>query len=274
MTKHKLDSYDRDEVVVFKDVCFAYADREVLHNISFAVKKNSFVGVVGPNGGGKTTLLRLMLGLITPGRGAITVMGNRPQKVRGRIGYVMQHMDYDSRFPARVVDIVLMGRIGHRPVGPFGRDDQLKAAHALEQVGLGGFEKRTFSELSGGQQQRVLIAQALSSEPELLLLDEPTANIDIEGERAIHSMLTSLKKHMTIISVSHNVNTVLKAVTHVLCVNNTAVLNPIEELHPDTIAQTYGNEIAVLHHEFSCHVYDASRAHKMPHKDDSEESEK
>lgn len=268
MSKENISEMKKD-AVTFTDVCFAYAEEEVLHNLSFSIAPNSFVGVVGPNGGGKTTLLRLMLGLIAPDRGTVSVLGTRPRKARKRIGYVMQHMDYDSRFPALVLDIVLMGRIGQRPMGPYSREDVRKAQQSLAHVGLSGFDKRSFSELSGGQQQRVLIAQALSGEPELLLLDEPTANIDMEGEQAIHSMLTALKQHMTIVSVSHNVNTVLKAATHVLCVNKTAVLNPIEELHPDTIAHTYGNEIAVIHHEASCHVYDSSRSRQIPHRDQS-----
>ncbi|MBD3344158.1 MAG: ATP-binding cassette domain-containing protein [Chitinivibrionales bacterium] len=252
-------------LVEFTKVCFSYGRHEVLHNVSFTIEANSFVGIVGPNGGGKTTLLRLLLGLIKPERGTIRVFGKSPQKARAQTGYVMQHMEYDSRFPATVMDIVLMGRVHNHWVGPYSREDKRHAEKALEEVGMKGMELKPFAELSGGQQQRTLIAQALSGEPKILILDEPTANIDIEGEQAIHSTLSSLKEKMTILSVSHNVNTVISTVSHVLCVNRTAVINPIDELHPDTIAKTYGGTMAVLHHAMNCHVFDHSRTQTLPH---------
>ncbi len=253
-------------IIQFTDVCFSYEEQEVLHNVSFGVEPNCFVGVVGPNGGGKTTLLRLLLGLEKPDRGKVTVFGKHPSETRKEVAYVMQHMHYDPKFPASVLDIVLMGRIGIRRIGMYGADDKKAAAAALEKVGLPNYETRGFARLSGGQQQRVLIAQALSGEPRLLLLDEPTANIDQEGEKAIHAMLTDLRDKLTIVSVSHNVNTVLSTVTHVLCVNGTAVLNPISELHPDTIARTYGDEMAVLRHAYNCHIFDSSRTKGTPHR--------
>jgi zinc transport system ATP-binding protein len=254
-----------EPAVQFADVCFSYGEQEVLHNVSFALDRGSFVGVVGPNGGGKTTLLRLALGLLRPHRGRVSVFGMRPEHCRGRVGYVMQHMQYDPRFPATSLDIVLMGRAGIRRFGPYTGEDRQRAHYALAQVGLPDVGRRPFAQLSGGQRQRVLIAQALASDPELLLLDEPTANVDSEGERAIHDLLLSLNEHLTIVSVSHNVNMVLRTVTHVLCVNATAVLNPIAELHPDTLARASGGDMAVLHHERSCHVYDPTDSRARPH---------
>ncbi len=256
---------DTEPVVRFINVCFSYGDHEVLHNLSFAVHPGSFVGVVGPNGGGKTTLLRLALGLERPHRGRVEVFGGRPEASRGAVGYVMQHMQYDPRFPATVMDIVLMGRSGRNRIGPYRAADREAAAEALVAVGLADLGRRPFAQLSGGQRQRVLIAQALAGKPRLLLLDEPTANVDIEGEQAIHQLLSTLNRTLTIMSVSHNVNMVLRTVTHVLCVNGTAAMNPIRELHPDIVARASGGDMAVLHHEVSCHVFDPTLSRSSPH---------
>jgi zinc transport system ATP-binding protein len=220
---------------------------------------------VGPNGGGKTTMLRLTLGLEHPRRGHVHVFGKSPETCRGQVGYVMQHMQYDPRFPATVLDIVLMGRAGLRRIGPFRTEDRDICEQTLVQVGLTGFERRPFAQLSGGQRQRVLIAQALAGKPRLLLLDEPTANVDTEGERAIHELLTALNQTLTIVSVSHNVNMVLRTVSHVLCVNGTAAMNPIRDLHPDIVARARGGDMAVLHHELNCHVFDSGLACTGPH---------
>ncbi|MBD3322536.1 MAG: ATP-binding cassette domain-containing protein [Chitinivibrionales bacterium] len=253
-------------IIEFTNVCFSYGRREVLHNVTFAIEPNSFVGIVGPNGGGKTTLLKLILGLLRPERGQIRVFGGPPEKARPKTGYVMQHMQYDPRFPATVLDIVLIGRVHNHHIGPYSRNDKIHAENALEKVGMSGMSSVSFAELSGGQQQRVLIAQALSGDPEILLLDEPTANIDSDGEQAINDLLSSLRKRMTVIAVSHNVNTVFSTVSHVLCVNRTAVINPIDQLHPDTLDMADGGTMTVLHHALNCHVFDHSQTQSTPHR--------
>ncbi|MBD3393598.1 MAG: ATP-binding cassette domain-containing protein [Chitinivibrionales bacterium] len=245
-------------VVAFRNVCFSYTDTEVLHDVSFSVEPGSFVGVVGPNGGGKTTLLRLILGLEKPDKGGISVFGGDPQHARHRIGYMTQHMLYDERFPATVLDIALMGRAGRHAWGPYTVEDRRAARDALSRVGMAAGESRPFASLSGGQQQRVLIAQALAVEPEVLLLDEPTANVDIEGEGAIHELLDSLANTLTVISVSHNVNTVLRSVSHVMCVNRTIAMSRLDDLNPETLTRARGGDIAVLHHELNCRVFDKS----------------
>lgn len=245
-----------EPVVSFEKVCFSYTDLEVLHNVTFAVESKTFLGVVGPNGGGKTTLLRLMLGLEHPARGTIAVLGESPEKARRHIGYVMQHMQYDERFPATVLDIALMGRAGQRFWGPYSRKDHSAARDALGLVNMADLGNRSFAALSGGQRQRVLIAQALAVEPRILVLDEPTANIDLEGEEAIHRLLSSLAHHLTVISVSHNLTTVLNCVSHVLCVNKTADINRLDQMNPQVLAHAWGSDLAVLHHALSCQVFD------------------
>jgi zinc transport system ATP-binding protein len=245
----------KQPVLNFENVCFSYGDDEVLHDINFIINSYWFVGIVGPNGGGKTTLLRLALGLENPGRGTIFLLGDSPTIRRKDVGYVMQHHQYDDHFPVNVLDVVLMGQARPHMIGFFKKSDKQAAMAILDKVGMTGLAKRPFASLSGGQRQRTLIAQALVGSPRLLLLDEPTANIDSEGEAAINELLRSLAGEQTILMVSHNVNTVLECATHVLCVNRSAVLNPLSEMHPDFLERARGGGIAVLHHELNCGVF-------------------
>lgn len=242
-------------IIEVSNLCFAYEEQEVLHNVNFSVEKNSFLGIVGPNGGGKTTLMRLLVGLETPGSGKVTVFGKSPRDARESIGYVMQHLHYDTSFPVTVLDVVLMGRAHKKGFGPYNKSDRKLAENALEEVAMSDFHNRPFPALSGGQRQRVLIAQALAREPELLLLDEPTANIDRAGEEAIHNLLYKLANHKTVISVSHNINTVLNCVSHVLCVNKSVAMHRLDEMQPEVLERARGGDIALLHHAVDCSVY-------------------
>jgi zinc transport system ATP-binding protein len=260
---------DRETVVRFSHVCFSYGHEEVLCDIDFTVEERWFVGIVGPNGGGKTTLLRLALGLEKPDSGTVRLLGDAPTVNRKHVGYVMQHQQFDDRFPISVLDVVLMGLSHGRTIGFFGKQEAKTARETLEQVGIANLAKRPFTQLSGGQRQRALIAQALVGKPRLLMLDEPTANIDSEGETAIHELLRKLAGEQTILMVSHNVNTVLECATHVLCVNRTAVLNPLAEMHPDILQRARGGGIAVLHHELNCGVFNRPSYCRREDKPDS-----
>jgi len=246
---------EKNAVLEFNHLCFSYENDEVLHDIDFSIDPQWFVGIVGPNGGGKTTLLRLALGLEKPSRGSVTLLGKDPVLMRKAVGYVMQHQQFDPRFPVSVLDVVLMGLSHGCKIGFFGKKDKDKAIEVLEQVGIAELVNRSYAQLSGGQRQRVLIAQALVGKPRLLMLDEPTANIDAEGEAAIHELLRNLAGEQTILMVTHNVNTVLQCTTHVLCVNRSAVLNSFSDMHPDILERARGGGIAVLHHELSCGVF-------------------
>jgi zinc transport system ATP-binding protein len=256
-----------DQIMLrFTDVCFAYERAEVLHNVSLAIRAGSLVAVVGPNGGGKSTFVKLVLGLLKPSRGRVSVMGENPEGSRSRIGYVPQHLQYDSAFPVSALDVVLMGRAQRHWIGPYRRADKAAAMLALERVHLAPLASRGFRQLSGGERQRVLIAQALVSDPELLLLDEPTANVDSVVEHVIYNLLHELNAHMTIVVVSHNLNVVTRYASHVACVNRTASILPMTELTEDKLKAVFHGDLAVLQHEQSCQVYDPTPAMQVPHR--------
>ena len=167
-------------VIEFEGVSFAYpGGPEVISNATFSVHDGESVCTIGPNGGGKSTLLKLMLGLVKPQAGRLKVLGTTPSRARTQIGYMPQHLNFDPRFPVTTLDLVLMGRLGIAPLGPFRKPDRDAAMAALERVRMADCAKQPFSSLSGGQRQRVLIARALASDPKILLLDE--LDIDRSG---------------------------------------------------------------------------------------------
>jgi len=249
----------------FNDVCFAYERQEVLHNVDLSVPDKSLVAVVGPNGGGKTTLVKLALGLVKPQRGTVHVFGVAPERRRHSIGYVAQHLGFDPEFPVSVMDVVLMGRADRHWLGPYRRGDRAKATEALERVRLEHLNRRALAHLSGGERQRVLIAQALVSDPELLLLDEPTANVDTTAENEIYDLLRELNSRMTIIVVSHNLNVVTRHASHIACVNRTASLARVNELTEGALHAFHRGDMTVIKHGQDCHVLDPSDAMREPH---------
>lgn len=249
----------------FEDVCFAYERQEVLHNVDLSVPDKRLVAVVGPNGGGKTTLVKLALGLVKPQRGTVLVFGDVPERRQRSIGYVAQHLSFDPEFPVSAMDVVLMGRADRHWLGPYRRGDRVKATEALDRVSLGHLGRRALAHLSGGERQRVLIAQALVSDPELLFLDEPTANVDTAAEHEIYDLLRDLNERMTIVVVSHNLNVVTRHASHVACVNRTASLARVDELTEGQLHAFHRGDMTVLKHGPACHVLDPSAALREPH---------
>jgi zinc transport system ATP-binding protein len=246
-----------DAVISMRDVTFSYGGEPALENVALSVHPREAVCVVGPNGGGKTTLVKLVLGLLKPDRGEIRVFGGSPRDARLRVGYMPQHVQYDPQFPATAMDIVLMGRLGQSglagALGWHGRADRRAAIDALDQVGMSDVGPRPFASLSGGQRQRVLIARALCCNPDLLLLDEPTANVDSLIEARLLELLRELNRRMTIVMVSHDLGFVSGFVERVICVNRRVVVHPTSEMTGEAIRDIYGGEVRMVRHdEFSC----------------------
>ena len=217
--------------VCLKGVDFSYGRHAVLRAVDLDIEEGAFVSIVGPNGGGKTTLLRLMLGLLKPQSGDVHIFGEIPSAARRRIGYMPQHTNLDPLFPVTALDVVLMGRLGLRlQLGPFSRNDGKTARASLDDCEALDLADRPFADLSGGQRQRVLIARALAGEPDLLLLDEPTASLDPGVQDDLYELLHRLNKKMTVILVSHDVSVVSRHVRQVICVNVDVAQHPSEAL--------------------------------------------
>jgi zinc transport system ATP-binding protein len=244
---------DNAPVIQIEDLSFRYdGGSPVLQDVTLTIHELDFASVIGPNGGGKTTLLKLMLGLLQPTSGHVRLFGVSPVRARTRIGYMPQHAAMDPRFPVHVLDVVLMGRLGAgRALGSFSRRDRDAAAQSIAQVGLAGSEKHPFSALSGGQRQRVLLARALVSDPDLLLLDEPAAGLDQKVEQDFFELLRELNRSKTLLLVSHDLGFVSAFVKTVVCVHRTVDVHPMSRLDGTMIQELYGGDVHLVHHDHS-----------------------
>ncbi|MEA4860149.1 High-affinity zinc uptake system ATP-binding protein ZnuC [bioreactor metagenome] len=205
-------------VLHFHDVSFSYPHLTVLEEVGFHVHEGEFIALVGPNGSGKTTLLKLILGLEQPKSGTIELLGQNPSKARVQIGYVPQHASYDPSFPISVLEVVKMGMVEARGRQPKEKLRQL-ALEALHQVELASLADRPYSDLSGGQRRRVLVARALASKPNMLILDEPAANMDKESEQRLYETLAKLKGKTTVLIVTHDMKRVSALTDRVFCID-------------------------------------------------------
>lgn len=210
-------SLGRALAVSFERVAFSYRDVPVLYDACFHLHVGEFAVLVGPNGAGKTTILRLILGLSEAASGRVRVLGEQPASARSSVAYVPQHVSYDPAFPISVEEVVRMGRLH----GAWGRYRAVDAGAVTRALGLAGVEelrRRPYSALSGGQRRRVLVARALAVEPRFLILDEPTANMDVESERRLYGALADIKGKATVLVVTHDTGYVSALADAVLCV--------------------------------------------------------
>lgn len=212
----------KDVVIELRDVCFSFEKTTpLLSSINAKICEKEFVSIIGPNGSGKTTLLKLMMGFLKPTSGSITLLGKSPHASHLNIGYVPQVSLYDLKFPISVFDVVLMGCLSSMTwYGSYSSKAKKNSLEALDKVGLLSLKERPFGTLSGGQAQRVLIARAIAGSPTVLFLDEPTASIDVETQKTILSLLIELKKQMTIVMVTHHLQSFIQDVSRVFCVQN------------------------------------------------------
>lgn len=249
----------RSPVITMEGVSFGYAHSGdwVIEDVSFEVRPREFVGLIGPNGGGKTTLLRIMLGLLEPTRGRVTLLGDHPRRTRHRVGYVPQRAALDTQTPATVLDLVLMGLLYRSRFGPWFTARHREAARtALDRVGIPHLAHRPLEALSGGQRQRALIARALVGDAELLLLDEPVTGIDPRAEAGLVELLNDLRKSLPIVLVSHDIGFVHQHIDRVACLNRTLVVHRTDEVTTDHIDHLYRDSMVhVHHHDPACAVH-------------------
>lgn len=209
-------------IVEIRDLTFSYNGETVLEDVNLDIRQGDFIAVIGPNGGGKTTLLKLMLGLLQPDKGGIRVLGQPAFRAAPNLGYVRQDVHIQLDFPITVLDVVLMGKLARRKRWSQKRKSAVNrraAMAALQRLEMADYAEKRIGELSGGQRQRVFIARALVTEPKLLLLDEPTANIDTRGQAEFFAMLKDLNKDITILVVSHDLFAISPYIQSVACVN-------------------------------------------------------
>ena len=236
-------------IIKIRDLHFSYGGPLILEDVQLDIEAKEFVGMVGPNGSGKTTLLKIILGLLDPDKGSVEVLGKPTHQAVKNIGYMPQLTPFSRDFPISVEETVLMGRLGKTSaIGLFSKQDKELAAESMEAVEIIDLKKRSIGSLSGGQLQRVLIARALTCSPEIIILDEPTANVDMKAEKDIFDLLKKLNEKITIIVVTHDIGFISQYITKVACINRNLICHPTSELTGKTIEELYGTHVHMVHH--------------------------
>lgn len=236
-------------IIEIQGVWFSFNDQPVLREASLTVPRGDFLVIIGPNGGGKTTLLKLILGLLKPDRGTVRVFGQTPERVAHRIGYVPQNVHVNKTFPVSVLDVVLMGRLRKgRGWSHDTRQDRIAAQTVLEQMRIWEHRGRRIGELSGGELQRVFIARALVSGPEALFLDEAMASIDTQSRGEFYDALKELNRTVTVVAVSHDLMILSSHVKSVACVNRELYHHDSGEITQKMIDQVYHCPVDLVAH--------------------------
>lgn len=240
--------------ISIKDLTAGYDGEEIIKDVDLDIQHGDFFGLIGPNGGGKSTLLKAILGLIKPMNGTISIYGETPEKGRRHICYVPQYTTFDKDYPITVLNVVMMGRRRIKGLKPFySREDKKAVREALEKVGMWEYRKKRISHLSGGQKQRVYIARALTMDPKILLLDEPTASIDAKMEKSIYKLLREINTEKTIILVTHDIGVISSHVDTIACMNRHVFVNDGPELTKEMLEESYQCPVDLI-------------AHGMPHR--------
>lgn len=236
-------------VISLNNIYVSYGKKFALEEINLEVKELDFIGIIGPNGGGKTTLLKTLLGLIQPQSGTISIMNSSVNHGRKYIGYAPQILEFDRRFPILVEDIVRMGRLSKKHIFKrYNHKDEEIVQQCLQQVGILPLRSRSIAELSGGERQRVYIARALATQPRILLLDEPTANVDSQIQNNIYELLKELNEYITILIISHDLSAVSRYVKTIACLNRRLHYHKDKLITPQMLEDTYKCPIDLIAH--------------------------
>lgn len=256
-------------VVRIEDLSVNYGQTPALRGVCLNVREGEYLGIIGPNGGGKSTLLKAILGLIPISNGSVRIFGTSPKEGRNRVGYVPQFALLDKRFPITLEEVVLSGRI-RKGISPFFRyrtaDHEI--AHTLmERVGIGNLAGRQIAQLSGGEFQKMLIARALATKPRLLILDEPTASVDAASREQIYELLSELNDEMTIILVTHDMLAISSEVKSIACLSGELVYHGEPALTPNVATKLYGCPVDLIAHGVPHRVL---REHEKAHEREDE----
>ncbi len=237
-------------IISLEDVWFRYKDIQVVEGVNLQIYDHDFLGIIGPNGGGKTTLLKLILGLITPDRGRIRVLGGDPREHRTSIGYVPQYRTFDFAFPISVSQMVLTGRLGHihKTFRKYKRIDHEIVKNCLEMMEIYDLRDSQVGQLSGGQQQKVMLARALATNPRILLLDEPTNHVDARTEVNFFEILKKLHTEIAIVVVSHDIGAISTYVDRIACMNQKLYIHDSPEITGEMVAETYRCPVELIAH--------------------------
>ena len=253
---------DNSNVIEVKDLWFSYTGNPILKEVNLTIRSGDFLIIIGPNGGGKTTLVKLILGILEPDRGMIRVFGRPPREAVSRIGYVQQDIHVNRGFPISVQDVVRMGRAkSGKGWKGFSKEDNVVIRQALERVEMWEYRARRMDDLSGGQRKRVFLARALVSEPEILFLDEPMASVDAKGQTDFYDFLKELNKKVTIVVVTHDAMVISSYAKSVACVNRQLFFHDAPEITTDMLEMAYHCPVELI-------------AHGLPHRVLPEHSEK
>lgn len=238
-----------NKLIELTNISAGYDSKVVLRDVNLTVYERDFLGIIGPNGGGKTTLIKLILGLIKPSEGNICFFHDGKQVDKITMGYLPQYNAIDKKFPISVYEVILSGLSSKKPlIGRYSKEQHEKVKEVIGRMGLEGLEKRAIGQLSGGQLQRALLGRAIVSSPDVVILDEPSTYIDRRTETKLYEILEEINHERAIILVSHDIGTVLQEVKTIACVNETLDYHPDTEVSEEWLTRNFNCPIELVGH--------------------------